>query len=399
MNLVTEESGDWVDSLKTKFRQATAVTLNSATSVSGNTLIIGDVGNTVSDNAYALLNQYIAECDYDDTAGYLIYVENGSIAVAYNSTVARTTAINNLLSLAGKQDLLTLSGEIRSDVYSLVERADTSREAMHQAQFAEIERQLEGIGRTDAAVIKANLESFFSHYDANILIWLANLYDRDEGGFYFSNSARDTVGYLPDVESTSMAFKLLDDGGMFKEFGGLKAHGIPEFMREPMTNWILGMQDPDGYFYHPQWGKEGSGDVRKGRDIDSVVYLLNRLGVRDVYYQIPGHKSSFNVIGKPATAAASLKSLASPLGRSTISAVSNVVAVASTNLPTYLQTPEAWEAYLEGLDINGAEKSYPVGNWLCSTVGTVREADEQWEAANPGEKAKFSASIALGRVK
>ena len=101
---------------------------------------------------------------------------------------------------------------------------------MHQVQFDDIERQLEGVGRTDAAIIRAELEEFFSYYDTNIIIWLANLYDKDEGGFYFSNSARDTIGYLPDVESTAMAFKLMDDGGLFDDFGGLLAHGIPEFM-------------------------------------------------------------------------------------------------------------------------------------------------------------------------
>ncbi len=392
MNLVTEESGDWVNSLKTKFKQATAVTLNSATSVSGSTLIVGNVAGSISDVAYQMLQDKLDTIEKDDEEGYVIYTSGGSIAVAYTSSVARIKAINNLLALAAKTDLLTLNaGEISSDVYSLVERANTSREAMHQAQFDEIERQLEGIGRTDAAEIKANLESFFSHYDADILIWLANLYDRDEGGFYFSNSARDNVGYLPDVESTAMAFRLLDDGGMFKEFGGLKAHGIPEFMRAPMTNWLLSMQDPDGYFYHPQWGKEGSGDVRKGRDVDSVVYLLNRLGVNQTYYSVPGHPE-FTAIGAPSTASA--VALASPLKRGTISAVASVVAASSVTLPTYLQTPDAWTAYLEGLDINGAEKSYPVGNWLCSTVGTVREADTQWETANPGEKAVFS-TIAL----
>ena len=66
-----------------------------------------------------------------------------------------------------------------------------------------------------------------------------------------------------------------------------------------------------------------------------------------------------------------------------------MVATASIALPSYLQTPDAWGAYLESLDINGADKSYPVGNLLCSIVGTVREADTQYEAST-GEKAVFS---------
>ena len=195
MNLVTEGDGAWVDSLKSKFKTATGVELTVSATAGAHALLVGDTGCAASDVAYSLLEQYLASSEYDDSEGYVIYVENGSVAVAYNSTVARVEAINNLLNLAAKTDLLTLNGEIKSDVYSLIERAEESRAAMHQAQLDEIERKLLGAGRTDASVIRAELEQFFSYYDTNIITWLANLYDKDVGGFYFSKSARVYSSY------------------------------------------------------------------------------------------------------------------------------------------------------------------------------------------------------------
>ena len=41
-----------------------------------------------------------------------------------------------------------------------------------------------------------------------ILDWLGSLYDAESGGFYYSISARDTDGFLPDLESTYQAIYL-----------------------------------------------------------------------------------------------------------------------------------------------------------------------------------------------
>ena len=49
------------------------------------------------------------------------------------------------------------------------------------------------------------VRDFTGIYTDGIYKWLAGLWDGEIGGFYYSNSARDTDGYLPDIESTAQA--------------------------------------------------------------------------------------------------------------------------------------------------------------------------------------------------
>ena len=389
VNLVSDETGSWQDSLIKRFKTNTSLTLNVATSStpqSANELCIGETQRSVSIVAYEKLEQKIAESEYDNPDGYVIYIENGSIGIAYTSPVARTEAINRLLEMSASVELVLERGVVSTAAYSLVERAGEGREKMYERYLTDIRVRLITAGVSDADQIVENLRTFYSLYDTDTLLWLANLYDIERGGFYFSNSARDTVGFLPDLESTSFVLSLADNGGLFADFGGLYKHGIPEFMNGPMSSWIRSMQDPDdGCFYHPQWGKS-VGSSRVGRDLDSAIYLLNRLGTNPMY-AIPGN-SDFTPTG-PDTASA--VALTSPLKSGKISAVSSVVATASLSLPAYLQSLTAWQTYLESLGINEEENSYPVGNTLCSINRFIREADDQYEAANPnGEKAAFS---------
>ena len=389
INLVSEETGSWQTSLIKDFKTNTRLTLASysaSSPQSANELCIGNTGRPISDVAYDLLEQKLAACEYDDPDGYVIYVEDGSIALAYTSDIARSEAIKKLLDMSAEVELVVERGVMYTVAYSLFERAGESREAMYQRYFDDIEKRFIEAGREDAEQIVTELARLYSLYDTETLLWIANLYDIERGGFYFSNSARDTVGFLPDLESTSFALSLADNGGLFAEFGGLLAHGIPEFMREPMTQWIRSMQDPDdGCFYHPQWGKENSNTSRIGRDIDSAIYLLNRLKANPMY-AIPGN-SDFTPTGPDTVSAVALTARLSAAG--TVSAVSSVVATASLSLPSYLKSLDAWQAYLEALNINGDGKSYPAGNTLCSMHRLVREADDQYEAAG-GELAAFS---------
>ena len=89
----------------------------------------------------------------------------------------------------------------------------------------------------------------------SVLTWLAGLYDAKSGGFYYSNSARDTEGFLPDLESTYQAIYLLQLGGMYKT-GPVPESIMPGEIQEGLVKFAYELQDEsDGYFYHPQWGK------------------------------------------------------------------------------------------------------------------------------------------------
>ena len=102
---------------------------------------------------------------------------------------------------------------------------------------------------------------FMSLFDDRIYEWLASVWDSEIGGFYYSLSARDNeyvevkgkkILLLPDIESTSQAFGSLLTDGIGKSYAD-----YPTKMKDKAVKFIASCQDPeDGYFYHPQWGKD-----------------------------------------------------------------------------------------------------------------------------------------------
>ena len=110
--------------------------------------------------------------------------------------------------------------------------------------------------------------------------WWAGLYDPDLGGFYYADSARDTAGYLPDMESTYQILWRLSDF----------IPDLPRFLGPAITRKIVRFfqtkQDPsDGYFYHPQWTREASRKnvMRYTRDQDWAIFVLGWLGSAPLY--------------------------------------------------------------------------------------------------------------------
>ena len=68
--------------------------------------------------------------------------------------------------------------------------------------------------KTHGGDILEALTDFYSLYTGESVRWIASLWDKESGGFYFSPSARDTDGYLPDIESTGQALGVLQDLGI-----------------------------------------------------------------------------------------------------------------------------------------------------------------------------------------
>ena len=120
-------------------------------------------------------------------------------------------------------------------------------------------------------------------YDPEKMIrWWAGLYDPDLGGFYYANSARDTEGYLPDMEST---FQIVQRLRVLDPDSDLAAFLGPA-ITEKMIRFYREKQDPDdGYFYHPQWTKEESRKkvMRYTRDLDWTVTVLKWLHSSPLY--------------------------------------------------------------------------------------------------------------------
>ena len=69
--------------------------------------------------------------------------------------------------------------------------------------------------------------------DGDVVSWFANLYDPETGGFYYSNSARDTEGFLPDLESTRQTMSFFFSSGMANEVGCNMASALPDWVATP----------------------------------------------------------------------------------------------------------------------------------------------------------------------
>ena len=129
-------------------------------------------------------------------------------------------------------------------------------------------------------------------YTPNLPEWFARLYDKNIGGFYFSNSARDNdtliykeqeFGLLPDADSTwqtmvTIVAMGLTDGKPYRDF-------IPEEIKKKIITFLKSLQDTDGYFYHPQFGRKRNEEKveRRSRDTSRAVATITAFGALPTY--------------------------------------------------------------------------------------------------------------------
>ncbi|MBQ8529116.1 MAG: hypothetical protein IJ459_05195 [Clostridia bacterium] len=195
----------------------------------------------------------------------------------------------------------------------------------------------ETIGKSAAE----GLEYLYSIYNEGMYLWLAGLWEPEIGAFYYSNSARDTEGYLPDIESTAQALNHLVTAGIFAYLGeGSYGTLAPDYIRYPVLNFALSLQDPDGYFYHPQWGKN-IGVTRRGRDLSWSTQLIKAFGGTPKYTT-------------PIAGTAEAKNL----------------------LPEHLQSLDKFREYIYALDLKG--NSYWVGNYLQAQALQIKAAGQEY---------------------
>ena len=211
-------------------------------------------------------------------------------------------------------------------------RAD--RYELQEKYFAEAEKT---IGREAVD----ELRELYRIYDERYYIWIAGLWEPEIGGFYFSNSARDAEGFLPDIESTVQALNCAQAMGL--TCGKSYAEAVPAKMGEALVRFTKGLQDPNnGYFYHPQWGRRVV-VPRRGRDLSWATSLLEAFGVKPDY--------------------------PSPLDKTSDGKKSE-------SLPEHFQTIEAFRKYLSEFDLS--TRSYWVGNMLQSQVIQIRAAGQEF---------------------
>lgn len=185
------------------------------------------------------------------------------------------------------------------------------------------------------------LDELISLVDMNTMRWFARLYDPETGSFYFSNSGRDYEGFGPDLESTVQGLRCVAGHGMIDSYGGSLKAALPQNIKDRLIGFTKSCADPDGYYYHPQWGKSISVE-RRGRDLTWARQIFEWFGERPPY----------------PTAVDLLKNAE---GSSH-----------NPNLPDYLKSKEAFLKYLDALDFNN--KSYHSGNTLNSQSQQIRAA-------------------------
>ena len=153
-------------------------------------------------------------------------------------------------------------------------------------KWRELEKNLTAeMGVSQAKEIVAALKELYTVYSKDVVDWYANLYDPKVGGFYYSNSARENEGFLPDIESTSFALGSFKGLGMAGKFGNDIFAALPPYMKTQVGSFIKGLQDPNGYFYHPQWGKEMTDrhKPRLGRDLTLAMRIFEWCGISPTY--------------------------------------------------------------------------------------------------------------------
>ena len=243
------------------------VTLNLYTNtdeMSGE-LVFGDTNRAVTAAAKAELEAKLASSQKND-CGYIIYSDGKSIAVYWNHKDMIDIAVQKFVDIVIEDKRLSVdAGTIYVEEY-------VKREYDVNKHWIALE------ATADASVVAA-IRTLYNYFDGTKMVgWMANLFDPEIGGFYYSNSARDNTGFLPDIESTSQILGTLVSMGAISN----RNTGIPNEIKAKIVAFAQSLQSPDdGYFYHPQWpqGRENLNTDRYGRDLGNSTNTITGFSV------------------------------------------------------------------------------------------------------------------------
>ena len=261
-------------------------------------------------------------------------------------------------------------------IYSSEEIIEQRR--LDTAERAEMWRRFEekaGGGERGRAVTDAFRE-LYKNYDSKLAEWYASLYDKGVGGFYACTVGRDTVGFLPDLESTVQSLRFLQGSGLLRGFGGSYRDALPDWMIKQMVRYAKSIQDENGFFYHPQWSKESAdiGISHRGRDLGWCTALLSEFGASPTYDAPNGMKGDgLDADGNPVVICGSA---ASCDGGETAPKAN----AAATSYADYLESDETFKAYLKANEERLRTYSYGFGNELNATYKQIKPRDEALRA-------------------
>ncbi len=363
-------------------------------------VIIGESNRVISHMAYSQLETLLEDKD-PAIGGYVLYSDGSSLALAYTEEIGSqhlTEIAATLADWAGYKSLVKPRGVVSSKLYDMYEIYAEEDQAYRDDEWAALEKQV-GKELTDA------FKDFYKMlYSDGIVSWLANLYEPREcvcdnyvngiqvclhpvdkngndlcknGGFYYSNSARNTVGFLPDVESTYQALTFLEMTGMLKRAGGNFGAFLKGQLRSDIIAFTKGLQHEDGYFYHPQWTIEQSREnwARVSRDLMWSTSILSKLSANPYYTTPTGSMVGSGGRPKPASSL-----LTGKMSGSSAESVSALVQTASA-LPDHLLSVEAFENYLSKFKMDVYGQGYTAANELAAQVDQLTTANKRLNGA------------------
>ena len=338
-------------------------------------IVFGNTNRAISKKAYRKLRGVNTESDSETR--FVIYASGNSVAIAYDEDYANITllhAVNCFVDnyVSGKTELKLSAGVVYSDTVNAAEYLKGKDEEYKVRAWKTL---AEHISTPNSAEIIEGMKALYGVYDVGMISWLANLYEPYNcecgectgdiacggGGFYYSNSGRDTEGYNIDAESTYQALSTLENAGLAYDLDDSFLSITPSWMGEQMVAFARSLQHTDGFFYHPTWGPDRVNNLRRGRDLSWCEAILKAYGGK------PKYTTPNGMAGE-----SSAYSLPMPIGTSRTVAVSRVAASA---IPDQFRSDKKLLEYLDG--ISAAVKSfYGVGSTVSEEMGQIKIADE-----------------------
>lgn len=355
---------------------------------SAHEIVCGKTSREISRKAYRLLT--VMEKESDEQVGYVIYSDGKSVAIAFDEAKygVHSALIEAIEIFAANymtsSSLKCGSGTLQKNSFDPIEwqnaRDEESIDLFWKLKSEQVLSKVGGDETLAVDILKA-LKTFYELYnkDHSTVRWLANLYDPVSGGFYYSNSARNNEGYLPDLESTADAIALIK--AVLSGYSGSLSDYFGEEISKKFVSFVRDMQNEvNGYFYHPQWTKEAVDKnlQRKGRDLDNALYILSYFGA------LPRYDTPNGIKGE-STAPVS-KNLTLPLSLSTVTAVSIMSELKEEDeiyIPAHLLTKESFEGYLSSLSLSSnpcgvAEQLDLLGYQIAAREAQLEEQGENW---------------------
>jgi hypothetical protein len=230
-------------------------------------------------------------------------------------------------------------------------------------------------GERGEKLVRAFKDYYRRIYTPELPEWFARLYDKNIGGFYFSNSARDNdtliykeeeFGLLPDADSTwqtmcTIVSMGLTNGKPYREF-------IPSEIQAKIIAFLKGLQDRDGFFYHPQFPRERNEKKveRRSRDTSRAVAVITAFGA------LPTYDTPNGVIGDGILADG--RRVEKPKKSARSEEVVEKVTENTASVAPFLQSKEAFLEHLASKELKN--HSYVVGSHFITQSSEMTYRDK-----------------------